>query len=92
MKTILVSGLDPSVTQEELRQLFEEYGKVMGVDLVEGQDFGYVRMTNEAEGREAIDALHGSSCRGVTLTVGAARTRHQRESVKKASVAEVVND
>ena len=92
MKTILVSGLDPSVTQEELRQLFEEYGKVMGVDFVGGQDFGYVRMTNEAEGREAIDALHGTRCRGITLTVGAARTRRQLEPAEKATVTEVVND
>jgi RNA recognition motif-containing protein len=92
LKTILVSGLDRSVTEEELRQLFEEHGKVLGVDLVEGQDFGYVRMVNEAEGREAIDALDGALCRGVALTVGAARTRHQREPAGKASVTEVVND
>jgi RNA recognition motif-containing protein len=79
LKTILVSGLAPSTTQDELRRLFEEHGNVMGVDLTEGQDFGYVRMTNESEGREAIDALNGTMCCGVTLSVGAARTRRQRE-------------
>lgn len=79
MKTILVSGLAPSTTQDELRRLFEEHGKVMGVDLVEGQDFGYVRMTNEGEGRKAIDALDGATCSGVVLTVTAARAGRRRE-------------
>jgi RNA recognition motif-containing protein len=93
LKTILVSGLAPSTTQDELRRLFEEHGKVMGVDLVEGQDFGYVRMTNENEGREAIDALDGTTCCGVSLSVGAARTRRQREheTNKVARATEVVS-
>jgi RNA recognition motif-containing protein len=89
---ILVSGLDPSVTQEEIRNLFEEHGKVLGVDLVEGQDFGYVRMANEAEGREAIDALHGALCGSDKLTVRAARTRNQREPAGKATLTTVVNE
>jgi RNA recognition motif-containing protein len=93
LKTILVSGLALSTTQEDLRQLFEEHGSVMGVDLVEGQSFGYVRMTNEGEGRKAIDALDGASCSGVTLSVGAARTRRPREGEgnKAARATEVVN-
>lgn len=79
MKTILVSGLTPSTTQDELRQLFEEHGKVMGVDVVEGQEFGYVRMANEGEGRKAIDALDGTMCCGASLTVAAARAGRRRE-------------
>lgn len=80
MKTILVNGLSPSIKQDELRRLFEEHGSVIGVDLVEGQDFGYVRMTNEGEGRKAIAALDGTLCSGAILSVGAARTRRQQEA------------
>jgi RNA recognition motif-containing protein len=93
LKTILVSGLAPTTTQDELRELFEEHGKVMGVDLVAGQNFGYVRMTHEAEGREAIDALDGATCSGAKLSVEAARTRRQQEVErdKVAGVTEVAS-
>jgi RNA recognition motif-containing protein len=93
VKTILVVGLVPAISKEDLLQLFEEHGSVMGVDMVEGQDFGFVRMTHEGEGRKAIDALDGTYCSGVMLSVGAARTRRQREieGSEVARATEVVN-
>jgi RNA recognition motif-containing protein len=78
LKTILVSGLSQCVEQSELRELFEQHGAVMGVDLVEGQEFGFVRMLNEDQGRKAIEALDGAMCSGVTLSVGAMYSKRQR--------------
>ena len=93
MKTILRRGLSPSVKQSELRQLFEEHGTVMGVDLAEGQDFGFVRMVDAVQGRKAIDALDGTLCAGITLSVGVAHTRQQQKAEinKAASATEVTN-
>ena len=93
MKTILICGLSPSIKQEELRRLFEEHGSVIGVDLVEGQDFGYVRMTNEGEGRKAIQAIDGTLCSGSILSAGAARMRRKREGEidEVAHATEVAN-
>ena len=78
LKTILVSGLSSAVTQTELRNMFAEHGSVIGVDLVDGQDFGYVRMMNDSEGKRAIEALDGAQCFDSVLSVSAARTRQQR--------------
>jgi RNA recognition motif-containing protein len=84
LKTILVSGLSAFVKQSELLRLFEEYGSVIGVDLVEGQDFGFIRMANDEEARKAIKALDGTSCSDATLSICAAGTRRQRELAAKA--------
>jgi RNA recognition motif-containing protein len=93
LTTILVSGLSRSINQDELHQLFEKHGSVLGVDLVDGQDFGYVRMTKEGEGKNAILALDGTLCSGVRLSVGAARAKQQREvdDRKVACATEVVH-
>lgn len=70
--TILVETSDPRITRDMLCQAFSVYGRVSGVDLVEGQDFGFVRMSNEVAARNAIAALNGQSCAGITLNVRAA--------------------
>jgi len=94
VKTILVSGLSSSVKHSELLRLFEEHGSVIGVDLVEGQDFGFIRMANGEEARKAIKALNGTLCSDATLRICAARARRQREieGNKGDRLVEVVNE
>ena len=86
MKTILVGGLSSSVKHSELLRLFEEHGSVIGVDLVEGQDFGFIRMANDEEARKAIKALDGTFCSNIILSICAAGTTRQRELRKAKSV------
>ena len=55
MKNLFVGNLDPKVTHEELRRLFEAYGQVVQVHIIVDRDtgrprgFAFVEMTNDAE-------------------------------------------
>ena len=69
MKTIVVENLDPDVTRDDLQSLFESYGEISGIDVVAGQNFGYVRMSDDSEAYRAMRALNGSQCCGRTITV-----------------------
>ena len=86
MKNIYVGNLDFSTTEEQLRTLFEPHGAVDKVTLVrdratgQSRGFGFVEMTNDAEGEKAIAALNGSSLGGRNLNVNEARPKVERGS------------
>ncbi len=77
---IYVGNLPFTTSEEELRQLFGQYGNVSGVDLITDREtgrprgFGFVEMDAEAAG-EAIRALDGSDLGGRNLRVNEARPR-----------------
>lgn len=81
MKSIFVGNLDAETTEEELRKLFEAYGKVEHVNIIKDREtgvprgFAFVEMTNEREATQAIEALNGSILRGRSLRVDYARPR-----------------
>ena len=62
---IYVGNLSRKLTETELRQEFESYGKVSGVNLAKdrrsgvSKGFGYVEMASEDEGQAAIEGLKG---------------------------------
>ena len=62
-KDLYVKNLPPETTEEELRKLFSVAGKVsyihMGTDANTGQflEYAYVKMSSEAEAKEAILCL-----------------------------------
>jgi RNA recognition motif-containing protein len=59
VKKIFVGNLDFSTTEDELRQLFAQHGKVDGVSLITDQDtgrsrgFAFVEMPNSEEARRS---------------------------------------
>ena len=82
MKKIYVGNLPFSATEDEVRELFAEYGTVQSVALITDRDtgrprgFGFVEMENGAA--EAIEALNGTSMGGRSLNVNEARPRNER--------------
>ena len=84
MKKIFVGNFSFSMTEAELRSLFEPYGKVDTASLVTDRDtgrsrgFGFVEMDNDGEAQKAIDALNGTDFRGRPLTVNEAKPREER--------------
>ncbi len=84
MKNIYVGNLSYSATEESVRALFEAYGTVERVSIVTDRDtgqprgFGFVEMTNDAEGDKAIAALNGKEFGGRDLTVNEARPKTER--------------
>jgi len=81
---IFVGNLAYTATEEEIRQLFEEYGAVDTIRLATDRDtgrprgFGFVEMPDTTEAQAAIDALNGTSLGGRPLTVNEARPREER--------------
>jgi len=83
MKTIYVGNLPFSATEDQIRQLFEQYGKVQSVKLVSDREtgrprgFGFVEMDG-AEADSAIAALNGQQFGGRSLRINEARERAER--------------
>lgn len=84
-KSIYVGNLPWSSTEEQVRDLFAEYGDVHSVKLVNDREtgrargFGFVEM-DDAAAEAAIEALDNQSFGGRTLRVNEAKPRPPRPS------------
>jgi len=72
VKKILVGNLPFAVSEEELRELFEEHGTVHSVRLVDDRSFGFVEM-EDGDAKLAIEELHGKYFAGRILRVEEAK-------------------
>ena len=68
-KKLYVGNLNYSVTNQELEDLFSDYGEVTSVNVIEGKGFGFVEMASPSEAEKAKKELHDSSLKGRTLRV-----------------------
>lgn len=81
-KNIYVGNLPFSATEQEVRELFAEYGTVTGVNLITDRDsgrprgFGFVEMDDG--GDKAIDALNDREMDGRNLRINEAKPRTDR--------------
>lgn len=81
MKNIFVGNLSFGATEDTIRSMFEAYGSVDRVSIVTDRDtgrskgFGFVEMSNDAEGDRAINALSGHELDGRNLTINEARPK-----------------
>ena len=81
MKNIFVGNLSFGTTEQDIRTLFEAHGSVDRVNIVTDRDsgqprgFGFVEMTNNAEGDRAIAAVNGKEVGGRTLNVNEAKPK-----------------
>lgn len=79
--SIYVGNLNYSVEEDDLREVFNDYGKVKRVYLPVDRDtqrkrgFGFVEMSNDEEEDKAIEALDGASWMGRDMKVNKARPR-----------------
>ena len=82
--TLFVAGLDYNMTDDELRNLFAEYGTVDSAQIITDREtrrskgFGFVEMSNNEESKSAMSALNGKDVNGRPLTVNEARPREDR--------------
>jgi RNA recognition motif-containing protein len=80
---LFVGNLSFATVEDDLRDLFSQYGTVTDVfvatDRVSGRSrgFGFVTMGNQAEGQAAISALEGHSLDNRNLTVNEARPKEE---------------
>jgi RNA recognition motif-containing protein len=81
MTSIFVAKLDFGVTNEQLRQLFEQHGSVIKVNVATDREtgksrgFAFVEMANRDEAMNAIEALNGHMINGRDIAVKEAEQR-----------------
>ena len=81
---IYIAGLSSDINDVNLNELFTEYGEVSSAKVISDREtgksrgFGFVEMTNEAEGQKAINELNGAEYDQKVITVSIARSRTER--------------
>lgn len=78
---IFVSNISFHTTENHLQDMFSRFGIVKSVKIIMDKEtgrsrgFGFVEMDSQAEGTQAIDALHNTEIEGRMLNVSVARER-----------------
>ncbi|NOY39344.1 MAG: RNA-binding protein [Nitrospirae bacterium] len=81
---IYVGNLPYNVSEDELKELFSEFGEVSTVNIItdkfsgQSKGFGFVEMPNDSEADEAIKALDGKEIKGRNIKVNQAKPRGER--------------
>jgi RNA recognition motif-containing protein len=78
---IFVANIERKVTDEQLQELFQQYGEIASLKLIKDRDTGmskgyaFVEMANDDEAQKAIDALNEFELEGRNLAVNEARPK-----------------
>lgn len=81
---VYVGGLPYSTTDQQLQDLFAQYGAVASARIItdkftgQSRGFGFVEMAADGDAQKAITALNGTQFGGRTLTVNEARPQEPR--------------
>lgn len=84
MTKLYIGNLPYSTTEDDLKNLFSEYGSVLSATLITDRDsgrskgFGFVELEDDAKAAEAITALDKSAMGDRTIFVSVARPREER--------------
>ena len=85
-KKLYVGNLTYDTTEDNLVELFSEYGEVLSAQIIIDRDtnrskgFGFVEMDTEAQAQAAIQGLNAREHDGRNLTVNEAKPREARPS------------
>ncbi len=83
---LYVGNLSYSVTEEDLKEAFSEFGELESVNIIkdkysgQSKGFGFVEMPDNAEADKAIKALNGNDLKGRAIKVNQAKPRAERSS------------
>jgi len=78
---IYVGNLNYRLQEDDLREVFANYGEVTSVKLISdritgrAKGFGFVEMANDDEGKQAVENLDGSELMDREMRVNEARPR-----------------
>ena len=81
---LYVGNLSYSTSEDQLRDLFSEYGEVTSATMVMDREtgrprgFGFVEFSDSAAANAAITGLNGKNVDGRDLTVNEAKPRENR--------------
>jgi RNA recognition motif-containing protein len=78
---IYVGNLSYKVNENDLKEIFEEYGDVSSVKIItdkysgRSKGFGFIEMANDAEANKAIEELNEAELDGRNMRVNQAREK-----------------
>ena len=81
---LFVGNLSYNTTENDLQDAFAAHGTVVEANLMvdrmsgRSRGFAFVTMSTPEEAQRAIEAMHGASLDGRSLTVNIARPREER--------------
>lgn len=84
MYKLFVGGLPFATTDDELAEVFSQFGTVASAKVIMDREtgrskgFGFVEFENDEEGKAAESAMNGKEIGGRTVTVNEARPREER--------------
>jgi RNA recognition motif-containing protein len=82
--TIYVGNINYTMSEEDVKRIFEVLGKVDAIKIIcdkktgKSKGFGFLEMSNKKEGMEAIKVLDGKTVAGRNLRVLRAHTNKVR--------------
>jgi len=85
---IYVGNLPYDIGEDELRDVFSQFGEVSKVNIImdkfsgQPKGFGFVEMPNNSEADEAIKTLNDSALKGRNIKVNQAKPRRERSQRK----------
>jgi cold-inducible RNA-binding protein len=77
-KSLYVGNLPHGTTEDELRELFAQFGPLEAVRVIEGKGFAFVDLPDD-KAAEAIAAMNGRDLKGRALRVDEARPKRERD-------------
>ncbi len=80
---LYVGNLTYSVTEAQLKEIFEDFGDVKDVRVIERKGFGFVEMGTVEEAEKAMEALNESEFEGRTLRIDEARPQRPRTEYRR---------
>ncbi|PYU18970.1 MAG: RNA-binding protein [Acidobacteria bacterium] len=84
MKNLFVGNMSFQTTESDLRKLFEPYGEIIRIHIVQDREtgqprgFAFVEIADDAEAAKAITVLNGKEVAGRALKVNEATPRPER--------------
>ncbi|XP_050216294.1 polyadenylate-binding protein RBP45C [Mercurialis annua] len=78
--TIFVGALDPSVTDDYLRQVFSKYGELVHVKIPAGKRCGFVQFANRSSAEQALLSLNGTQLAGQSIRLSWGRSPSNKQA------------